>query len=195
MTRYRGASSGFTLIEVLVAVLVFALLAGIAYSSLDRLAAVSAALDERSTRLGRVQRAVAALEADLGQIVGRLGRDAAGRVLPSLAGAGDALLARRAGRENPAALPRSTLQQFRWALVDGGLERVAWSEVLADPGTAPSSRVRFEGVTGLALRYLDATGSWHDQWPGARPPEQLPRAIELQLETEHFGRIRRLFAL
>ncbi|MFN2334785.1 MAG: type II secretion system protein J, partial [Wenzhouxiangellaceae bacterium] len=75
-------SSGFTLVEVLVAVLIFGLLASISYGALQSLVAASARQNQRSIDLAEVQRAVAALDSDLRQLVSRAGREPDGKMSP-----------------------------------------------------------------------------------------------------------------
>ncbi len=196
MTRRRAdAPAGFTLVELLVAVLVFGLLAATAYGGLDALTAAAAAQRERADRLAEVQRAVAALDTDLRQLASRLGRDGRGRTLPALVGDERALTGRRGGRLNPAGLPRSQLQQVRWRAVDGALVREIWARSDAPPETVPLAATRFESAGGLRFRYRDARGGWHRQWPAAASPHALPSAIEYRLNVPPFGRIRRLIAL
>jgi len=189
-------AAGFTLIEVLVAVLAFGLLASIAYSSLDQLSAAGTVTRERAEAFAELQRAVATLDSDLRQIVGRLGRDRDGRLMPALSGSAETLLGRRAGRDNPAGLPRSQLQQFRWSLDPaGGLRREVWPDAVADPRLPPAGVTGFGGFEALRFRYLDAQGGWHPRWPVGGRPDAMPRAIEVRLESGRFGVIRRLLTL
>ncbi|MDT8450886.1 MAG: type II secretion system minor pseudopilin GspJ [Wenzhouxiangellaceae bacterium] len=193
--RHRLRSRGFTLVEVVVAVFVFGLLAAIAYTSLDTLTGVVDRQRERATEFARIQRAVATLDSDLRQLVSRPARGPEGRLLPALAGASDAVTGRRAGRANPAGLARSQMQQFAWRVEDGQLARLAWADVAPAPGERPVARTGFGPVEALAIRYRDPAGAWHRQWPAGGPPRQLPAAIEYEFETATFGRIRRLIVL
>lgn len=191
MTR---RTRGFTLIELLVAVTVFALVAAIAYTALSTLSNVADDYQRRSEQLADLQRAVATLDADLRQLLSRRGRDRDGGLLPVMQGDREVLLARRAGRANPAGLPRSELQQVRWLSRTDGLVREAWPEVDSPPSSAPSGRALYPSIDALAFRFRDATGVWHAQWPAGRD-DALPAAVEYVLETERFGRVRRLVML
>jgi len=191
----RRPNTGFTLIELLVAVLVFGLLAAAAYGGLDALSEAAGVHRERSAAFADLQRAVATLDGDLRQLVARQGRDRQGQLLPALAADRRSLLARRAGRINPAQLPRSQLQQFEWRIEQAGLVRRSWAEVDTPPASDPIGRTVFGSVSGLALRFRDAQGGWHRQWPVAGPPQALPSALEYVLETAAFGRVRRVVVL
>ena len=191
----RRPNTGFTLVELLVAVLVFGLLAGAAYGGLNALSEAAGVHRERSAAFADLQRAVATLDGDLRQLVARQGRDRQGQLLPALAADRRSLLARRAGRINPAQLPRSQLQQFAWRIEQAGLVRRSWAEVDTPPASDPIGRTVFGSVSGLALRFRDAQGGWHRQWPVAGPPQALPSALEYVLETAAFGRVRRVVVL
>lgn len=193
MIRHRSA--GFTLVELLVAVLVFGLLAATAYGGLNALSAAAGVQRERADAFAELQRAVATLDSDLRQLVARPGRNGEGRLLPALVGDRQSLLGRRAGRLNPADLPRSKLQQFDWRLETDGLVRRVWPEVDTPPTSAPAGRTLFDSVSGLVLRFRDAQGAWHRQWPASTPAQVLPSTIEYVLETETFGRVRRVVSL
>jgi len=188
-------NTGFTLVELLVAVLVFGLLAAAAYGGLNALSAAAGAHRERSAALAELQRAVATLDGDLRQLVARQGRDRQGELLPALVADRRSLLARRAGRVNPAELPRSQLQQFDWRIEQTVLVRRSWAEVDTPPDADPSGRTVFASVSSLALRFRDAQGGWHRQWPVSGTTQALPSAVEYVLDTAMFGRVRRLVVL
>lgn len=194
-THLRRHSSGFTLVELLVAVLVFGLLAASAYGGLDALSAAVGAQRERSLAFAQLQRAVATLDSDLRQLASRRGRDREGRPLPVLGADSQILLGRRAGRVNPAELPRSQLQQFEWRLERNALVRRTWPEVDSAPDSTPTGHTVFGQVTAIRFRFRDSAGGWHSQWPASSPPQMLPTAIEYVLETPVFGQVRRLVVL
>lgn len=191
----RGSSRGFTLVELLVAVLVFGLLAASAYGGLNALSAAVGVQRDRSLAFADLQRAVATLDSDLRQLVSRRGRDRDGRLLPVLAGDARNLLGRRAGRVNPAELPRSQLQQFEWRLEQSLLVRRSWPEVDSAPDSPPTGRTVFAQVASIEFRFRDSSGAWHRRWPASNPPQVLPSAVEYVLDTPVFGTVRRVVAL
>ncbi len=51
-------------------------------------------------------------------------------------------------------------------------------------------------LNDFSLRFRDPGGGWHDQWPPVSgPAPALPLAVEIQLDSERFGSIRRLLVL
>lgn len=192
----KNQAQGFTLIEVLVSVLVFAILAASAYVALDGLSAAAGHHQQRSERFADIQRAVSRLDADLRQLASRPVRGPDGTLEPALAGRRGQLTASRAGWANPAEQPRSQLQRFGWSLADGTLSRTAWPVTDRLPGTPEGIEAVLTGVAGFELRYLDPVGQWHRDWPPAgQPAATLPPAVEYVFELADRGSIRRLVVL
>jgi len=195
MSRPWRQSSGYTLVEVLVAVVVFSILSASAYVALDALSRAASDHRDRSEAFGALQMAVARLDADLRQIVARPVAAPAGRTLPALAGEPRRLSATRSGWTNPAGLKRSTLQRFGWQLSGTELERVRWPVTdRASEGQMLTETV-LPGVESLSFSYLDAAGSWQDRWSDDDALARLPAAIEVIVETRRFGRVRRVVVL
>ncbi|NCT67181.1 MAG: type II secretion system minor pseudopilin GspJ [Rhodanobacteraceae bacterium] len=197
--------TGFTLVELLVAVAVFAALAAAAWGGLDRLAQTRAALAAQQDRFAAVTRAVAALERDLRQAVARPVLGNAGETLPALSGRGDALELTRLGFANPRAEPRSHLERLGYALDRRDLRRARYAVLDRAPGSLPATTVLLEDAGELRLRYLGCDGSWRDAWPpaqalpcelgGVEPAGALPRAVEFRLAPAGLGEIRRVVEL
>jgi general secretion pathway protein J len=186
---------GYTLVEVLVAVLVFAVMAASAYVALDGLSRAAESHRDHAEQLGELQLAVARFDADLRQMTSRPVRDAQGQRRPALVGDRARLTATRAGWGNPGQVRRGNLQRFSWQVGDGRLVRTWWPVTDAIDATGAYSEPVL-AVRGLAFRYRDHESRWHDQWPvGDQPLQILPTAIEVEIQTEHFGVIRRLQVL
>lgn len=201
---------GFTLLEMLVAVAIFAVVAALSYGGLIAVMRQYDATREAQSRLQEIRRAVTVLERDLFQIRDRGVREAfQGDLLPALrGGVNDALPIEftRGGWRNPANMPRSTLQRVAWVLEDDTLYRLHWIVLDQAQDSEPARLDVLEGVSQFTLRFLDAEGSWHAQWPPvetALPVSgdvragqvPLPAAVEFVLELEDAGRIRRLVEL
>jgi general secretion pathway protein J len=94
------------------------------------------------------------------------------------------------------AQPRSDLQRVAYGVSDGTLQRLSWAVLDRVPGSEPRSLPLLDGVEALNWRFLDVSHEWIDTWPpaagGGVSPERLPLAIEMTLELEEWGTIRRL---
>jgi general secretion pathway protein J len=195
---------GFTLIEILVAVMITSILAVMAFGAMQQ------ALDNRerirteAERLRAVQGAVRTLVQDFSQVTPRPVREPLGQ------GYQPAVLARatetrevsftRAGWMNAAGVERSTLQRVRYSLRDGGLWRDYWTVLDAQMQPLPVSRELLKGVRSFRVRFMNDGRSWQEDWPPApvsgNPDERWlrwrPIAVEVNIELEDWGRITRL---
>ncbi len=196
-----GSSRGFTLVEVLVAMSVFALVALIAAG------VASAALETRNTldatdgRLRQVQLARALLKADIGQVVWRPTRNAFGGVGQSgfvggSVGEREPLLAFvRGGWTNPAgAEARASLQYVEYALEGDALVRRTRAYLDPTPTTPIESVVILRAVSDVSVSFLTG-GTWKPQWRvGQASGLALPDAVALDMTIEGLGELHQVFA-
>ena len=197
-------SKGFTLLELLVALFVAAVMFALGYAGLVQAAANRAAIRSAQQDFSQLQRTVRILAADLAELEARPVRDQLGRALRGAVEAGGVsgtLLSVTRGGRNPASThARGSLQRVAYSLEDGALVRSV--EATLDPvqGSVPLRRVLMRDVRALRLRFLDPRGEWRDSWPATDAPDApdraplraRPRAIEFTLETDRFGSIRRV---
>jgi general secretion pathway protein J len=193
-------AGGFSLIELLVALAVFAALAAAAYGGLAAVARTRGALAERQDRFAAAVRAVSMIERDLRQASSRPVRgNGRGDTLPALVGAADRIELTRLGFANPLAEPRSNLERVVYAVDARALQRGRYVVLDRAPGSVPATTTLLTGVDTLRLRYLGAGGVWRDTWPPSGRAEEeetlLPRAVEFRIETDDLGELRRVVEL
>lgn len=197
---------GFTLIEVLVALALTALVAMMAYASLS--AAISASESTRSDaeRLQTVDRLFQILQRDISQAVLRPVSDGYGEIQPALRGGvvdGELLLLTRAGWPNARQQLRSDLQRVRYRSTGDSLWRDYWEHTDIAPGVQPISTRVASGLPAIRMRFLgpgaSSSGSesseWRDSWLTQSRADRLPLAVEVILELQAWGEIRRLLVL
>lgn len=196
-------SRGFTLLELLVALAVFAMVALMAYSGLRSVLYSKQITEQRAARMQHLQSAVLMLERDLGQIALLRGiRDEYGDAQPPLRTADFGAITlefTRAGWPNPTGMARSTLQRVAYGIKEDALWRYAWRVLDRAQQSTPDGIALLEGVREMRLRYRDDAGEWHEHWPpvglAQAAPVPSPTALEVSLELEDLGVIRRLFPL
>ena len=105
---------GFTLLELLVALAIFGLLAAMSYSGLHAVLQQQLYTEQAAERLGALQKLYLIMQRDIEQIVARTVRDEFGDAQLPVVG-GDALQFTRGGWRNPAGRQRSTLQRVGYA--------------------------------------------------------------------------------
>ncbi len=196
----RLRQRGMTLIEVLVAMAIFAILAAIAYGALNRSIASAEILGDRMTRLQSVQRAVLQLEQDFIQLAPRPVRQEFGEERePALAtgvlGLGIELT--RGGWSNPAGLPRGTLQRVLYYVEDNVLVRTHWNVLDRTAGNLPIEVELLDDIESVDFRFMLDNGEWTDEWPPGLQPATgslrlRPRAVEFVIVLPDEGEIRRL---
>ncbi len=197
--KHRHGAAGFTLIELLVAMAIFAVVAVMAYGGLDVVLQARKQGDEHAVKLAALQTSFAILERDIEQAVNRSIRDNFGDDQPPLVGSDDALEFTRSGRHNPGGFSRSHLQRIAYELDDEQLMRASWQVLDRAQDSEAVAGPLFAGVEAVEFSYLDGRLEWQSEWPARNlssqnaPTPGLPRAIELTVETEQWGEIKRLF--
>lgn len=206
-SHMRRRAGGFTLLEMLVAMAVFAIMSVVAYGGLRAVLSADQVTQEHARRLADLQVTLSVLERDLAQIIDISVRDEFGDRMPPLRlrAGGDSKLLEivRAGAGGDQRLRRTA-----WLITERGLERQLWPGV--DIADAESARVQPFGFlvdedellgmqTGFALVVRTATGLDRlDAWPPADSDpaaSQLPLAVEIVLDIPGYGEIRRLMAV
>ena len=205
--KRKTAQLGLTLVEMLIALTIFGVLA-VSCMVIQRLSINSDEQLKRSSGLaGSFHIARTMMKDDLAQIVERQTREEFGRTRPGpvvggsynrgsfeVNDAGETLLLSlvRNGRQNPgAALPRSTLQYVEYRLRDRQLVRRTWpyTDILEE--TPPLTRVLYDDLENVEIRFLDGP-RWVDQWQ-SRGGLVAPSAVELSFEHPVFGPVTQLF--
>jgi general secretion pathway protein J len=197
------ATRGFTLLELLIAIAIFALLGLGTYRMLDSVLQTDKVTRAHEMQLRELVRALAAFERDILQVQARPARDPFGDPRAALLGEdldSPALELTRSGWRNPLGQPRASLQRVRWQLSGEQWQRQYWAVLDQAQDSQPQVQQALDGVTRMQLRYLDQEGAWQTSWPplGKSPDDALnllPQAIELVLEHRRYGELRRVLRL
>lgn len=202
LTGDRRKVSGFTLLELLVAMGIFAVIGAMALGGLNAVVDQTTIAREQMDRLGKLQRALRLMNGDFSNLAPRFVRDELGTAgeAPLLADGrlfGVDLRLSRGGWPNPAALPhRGTLQRVQYRLDDDKLIREYWPVMDHVLGQEPRGEELLSGVNEFKLFYLDTQNEWQTQWPPAQTGStvvgQRPRAVRIVLDLEDWGAVERL---
>ena len=189
-------SRGFTLVEMLVAVALFAIASALAFGGLGALTRARSQLDAENERLGRLQFAIGLLERDLRGVAARAVRDGYGAPQAALVGTRDRLEFSRHGLSNALALPRATIERVGYRLHEGSLQRQRYA-VLDRTAAARASEDRLlDQVQTLEFTYLAEDGRELAQWPPPRAQDDAPpRAVAVVLTLPDYGELRRVLEL
>lgn len=217
--QVHSRDKGFTLLELLVAMSIFALLSIMAYAGLDTVLDTRRILEENMDRLSEVQKSVLFISRDIRQIVDRGIRDEYGDYQPALSASSlnvgldtPIIEFTHSGYSNPLGAKRSHLQRIAYHLKDNVLYRDSWQVLDRAQDSRPYKARLCSNVESVGFRYLDEKGEWHTQWPpvnnatGAQATGQpngtatagatrLPQAVEFRLKLSDWGTITRLLQL
>lgn len=192
---------GFTLIEILVAMAIFALIAVGSVAMLTAVSAKNDLSDQRMQSLQTMQRAMLIIERDFLQMVPRKTR-LEGEVSDTLVFAGkfafesesDGLGFVRSGWHNPQlTLRRSTLQSVAYRTQNKELQRLYSTYVDNAIGFEPKVRVLLEGVESVSFEFLEKFDKKSFEWEAANSVDELPIAVAIIIKSEVYGEIRREF--
>lgn len=199
-------NAGFTLLEVLIAIAIFAGIFLAAQQMFSQAMTQRDRMEEAAGLMEQRQLMLTWLTMDLEQIIARPVRDPLGGPdnLPAVIGNAEFFAFTRMGWANPFGLrQRSELQRVDYRVVDNQLVRRYFPVLDPNQGTEPVETVLLNGVEDLQIRFLyqPAVGEyqWLDVWPDPSvallPPllQPLPSSIEVNVLLENGEVIHRFY--
>lgn len=187
---------GFTLIEMLVALSIFAVIGTAATIMLGRVSDFKVRLDARSEQLAQLQAAHHRMTADIRQMVWRPIRDEVGATgIALIGGTGSRLLElTRRGWQNPLSRQRSDLQRVLYRYSNGELHRLYWQVLDRPPATEPVQQLLLSNMNAIQMEFIDNRGLTFAFWPQAASlfgdgSQRHLLAIKIILDGPHFGKL------
>ncbi len=198
MKRITTRQTGFTLIEILVAFLVFAIIGVVSAQLLSNTINAQDDLSDRGDRLGDIHRAMQIIQRDVMQLADRPIRDNYGDPLQALViGSDGAIEFTRGGWRNPLQLPRAEVQRVGYLVQDNKLLRGYWPVLDRAQDTEPAYQTLLEDVEQVEFYALDGSGNEHTFWPQAGVSNQDPATalvgIIMRIELAPYGVVERIW--
>ena len=211
----HSAESGFTLVEVLIAMAITAFVSVLSYQTLSTaLAGIESARTE-SERLHEINRAFTVLSRDVRQMTNRPVRDEFGQMASAVSGgelARDPLRLTRSGWHNSTGAPRSTLQRVAYRLEEDKLLRLSYPVLDRTTAIEPTETVLIDGVEVFELRFLPSVTAlevdrnqvidrrfWQENWVAdvgfTDKIIDPPAAIEVRVILSDWGELERLYVM
>jgi general secretion pathway protein J len=193
---------GFTLIEILIALMIFAVISVLAYRATSALTGGEQRLTEEASHWRAIEQVFTRLEADVRQSLPRPLTEGR-RTLPPWTGQREPQrrvelqFARAApGLPTTVATAHGQRMAYVWQKNErgGALELLYWPAFDNAPNTAPQRYLLLDGIALFQVNYLTKSGEWIDEWPRFGEAV-MPRAMRVQLAAADGAVIERLFVL
>ncbi len=203
--------AGFTLVEVMIAIFIAAVMFTIGYRALNQGLIFNESLKISQARVTEIQRGMRVIAQDFAQLAARAARDTqgTGQLQPAISADNrdnTLVVFTRTGWSNPAGIQRPAEQRVRYRFIDGSLVREHWLALDAALAAEPRQRIVLTHLKSVEMRFLDpASRNWRTEWPIATPngpvgPANIdeflltrPLAIEVTVVFEDWGRVQRIF--
>lgn len=181
----RVEQRGFTLLELLLAVLVFGLIAAGSYGVLNSITRASAVQEQAGERLRVVQLGMLRLERELRQMI-------------AVEANGTSLAGNRQDLHFSTLVPvpsgsMSEIRQVSYRYSGNSLYRIA-GPAAVETGSPGNAHLLIPGLRSFTINYLDEGGNWRETWT-AHVSGELPRAISVQLGINELGPVERIVEL
>jgi general secretion pathway protein J len=197
----RG-QGGFTLVEVLIALFIFAIIASASTVALSSTLQSKDIIEARSSALTQLQIARATLKSDFLQSIIRPTRDEYGshdnigfNGIQKFSDEPFIKFVKRGWLNPSGASPRSNIQAIEYYL--NGTNLIRRSRLRTDPTTETpnNDRILLTGIRAVRTEFL-INGLWQNEWyADAYDESKLPSAIAVTLDSDNFGTTRQLFII
>jgi len=187
---------GFTLLEMVIAVSIFALMGIIAFTALGQMTRTGQVVGEANNRLSDLQFAVVYFKRDWTQVSSRKIRDQYGDEQSNIILNDGIITFTRSGWSNLLGHKRSTLQRVQYLVIDNQLVRRHWRSLDQGIGELPLQSVLLGDVESMEVEFLDALEKPIRIWPvDTSLAAGNPIALAFRLDLSDIGEITRILEL
>jgi general secretion pathway protein J len=197
--RRLNQTQGFTLIEILLALFIFAIIALITTATLHSVIATNERLNQHYDRLQELQFTSMVMENDISQITNRSIITNTGNVAPALIGEYTKVEFTRAGLVNPFQdQQQSNMQRVAYYVNNQQLIRATWSHLDQLPADKPNEKILLTHVAQIEFGYLGNSNGFAQSWllsDNMKAFMTMPRAIQVKITLRDLGQFTLLIPL
>ncbi|WP_367605778.1 GspJ family T2SS minor pseudopilin variant LspJ [Legionella sp. W05-934-2] len=194
---------GFTLIEILVALVIFAVIASITSATLYHAFNAREKVNLMADKLNQLEIAMALLQQDSYQAIPRSVRGNDLRYFPVFVGQGNYIEFTRSGLLNPKQQEHSSsMQRVAYRCDNGKLYRKRWLELDTTNRNRFHEKAILSNLSSCRFEYINRTLDTLNEWRPQRSirerllkPELLPKAIRVHLKFKDWGEMQPLFII
>ncbi|MDF1646265.1 MAG: type II secretion system minor pseudopilin GspJ [Legionellaceae bacterium] len=185
---------GYTLIEVIIALAIFAIIGTLSVGLLSRAFDTKARLSAQITPLSDVQLAITRINQDAAQIVARAIRDHDMKKIPAFVASAQNIEFTRGGFVRPnEKTPESTLRRVALSCENNQLVRKSWAKLDGFIRDKPQKQILLEHLDKCGFSFTSSRHTWSDEWRGG--DVLLPSSFKLYLSIKNLGEIAPIFII
>ena len=194
-------TQGYTLIEIMVALAVFAILSAMTASTMQHAFSTKEHVAAQANQLGTLQLAITLMSKDTEQVIDRpiMGNEM--RSFPPFVGESHYLEMTRGGLLNPNGLEhRSTLKRIAYLCQNKNLIRRSWDSLDTPERDQYHDIVILDQLNACHFSYIAANKQTLNEWHNYavqqnQKKENLPSAIQLNVSLKKWGQMSLVFPL
>lgn len=195
---------GFTLIELMVAITIFAIITVISYRTISSLITTKERLTNAQEKWGSVANAISLISDNLNKVIPLTIRGNSGEILPALLGLeklnnkNDSQLEFTiSGYIKDQIIGTISPKRIGFRFVQGNLYIVNWPVLNRVPLTISSAELILSSIKEFKIEYYGTDKRWYTNWPisDIQSKNVLPRGIRLYMKLDSGEEITRVWAI
>lgn len=188
--------SGFTLLEILIALFIFTIVSLMMAGGLHTVITAQSGTEQSALRLRELQIVLVRMARDVQQAVNRPVKTASDQDSSAFYGTPRGFAFTHGGMAGQSS-QHQVLQRAQYIWGKKGLWRMAW-DVLDQTAKSPkpSQRRVLDNVKEARFEYMDAKQVFHKSWPvNGQANQPLPRAVRITLTIEDWGTLKQMYVI
>lgn len=201
--KNKRFNQGFTLIELIVAIAIFAIISVIAYRIISALVITKNVITETQNKWGDLTFTMNRLDEAWSRAIPLVIRDASGAILPAfqgknnLSGNTDAQLEfSLSGIIGDSVYGPVPPQRIGFRFINHNLYLLTWPVLNRVLTTSPQVNLLLSGIDSFQVSFLNTDQKWYDNWPlNITGITRLPQAFKIRIQLSTKEEIVRQWAL